>query len=91
VENEKGGSTQSRPNLTNHHYKEPAQITQTMDFDYGVNTPARGEGRGARGEGRGVRVKGEGRVKGGYNFSGLASNWATRASKRPAAPPSSTR
>src|SRR5207253_4634308 len=26
-----------------------------------------------------------------YNFSGLASNCATRASKRPAAPPSSTR
>jgi hypothetical protein len=25
--NKKGGSTQSRPNLTNHHYKEPEQNT----------------------------------------------------------------
>jgi len=29
----KGGSTQSRPNLTNHHYKEPEQNTFGAEND----------------------------------------------------------
>jgi hypothetical protein len=35
----KGGSTRSRPNLTNHHYKERKYFSAPHVFRYGVNTP----------------------------------------------------
>ena len=37
--NKKGGSTQSRLNLTNHHYKEPEQDTLEAKINNGVITP----------------------------------------------------
>jgi len=38
-QNKKGGPTQSRLNLTNHHYKEPAQDSVWAYFNNGVLTP----------------------------------------------------
>jgi hypothetical protein len=46
AENKKGGPTQSRPNLTNHHYKEPQHATlQPLTNKWGIHPKLQFTGR----------------------------------------------